>query len=52
MSPVADPELRELAREHLSNRKICRNCYARNSIRANKCRRCRSTDLRAPRRES
>ncbi|MFX1519285.1 MAG: 50S ribosomal protein L40e [Promethearchaeota archaeon] len=49
--PVADPELREIARKHLLYHKICRKCYARNPISAKKCRRCRSKDLRFKKRE-
>ncbi len=44
--PVHDPEKREIARAVLLQVTICRKCYARNPIKAKKCRRCRSTRLR------
>ena len=50
--PVADPELRDLARQHLLYHMICRKCYARNALRAKKCRKCGSTRLRMKNRES
>jgi len=36
----------------LLNKKICMKCGARNSIRATRCRRCKSKDLRIKARES
>ncbi len=44
--PVGDPDKRRIAAHHLLQVKICMKCYARNSISANKCRRCNSTRLR------
>jgi len=35
-----------LAREYRLQYKICRKCGARNSIRATKCRKCKSYNLR------
>ncbi|HWG89765.1 MAG TPA: 50S ribosomal protein L40e [Candidatus Thermoplasmatota archaeon] len=28
------------------NKKICMNCYARNAIRADRCRKCKSSQMR------
>ena len=50
--PVADPEKREIARRKLLYVQICRKCYARNALRAKKCRKCGSTRLRPKNRES
>lgn len=50
--PVADPEKREIARQKLLYVQICRKCYARNALRAKKCRKCGSTSLRMKNRES
>ncbi|MCQ5336774.1 MAG: 50S ribosomal protein L40e [Candidatus Methanomethylicia archaeon] len=49
--PIQDPEKQRIAQQHLLYVKICRRCGARNSIKAEKCRRCRSKNLRPKRRE-
>ena len=49
--PVADPEKRRIALHHLLYVAICRDCGARNPLRATKCRRCRRKNLRPKRRE-
>eukprot|EP00703_Trepomonas_sp_PC1_P002913 JAP93693.1 Ubiquitin-ribosomal protein L40 fusion protein [Trepomonas sp. PC1] len=41
-----EPTLVALAKEYNQNFMICRNCYARNAMRATNCRRCKSTHLR------
>ncbi len=43
---LRDPFKLELARKNTIEFKICRYCGARNSIKAVKCRKCRSTNLR------
>ncbi|MHA1557947.1 MAG: 50S ribosomal protein L40e [Candidatus Heimdallarchaeota archaeon] len=50
--PVADPEKREIARRKLLYVQVCRKCYARNALRATKCRKCGSKRLRPKNRES
>lgn len=49
--PVQDLDKLKIAQKHLLYIKICRNCGARNAMAAEKCRRCRSKELRAKRRE-
>jgi large subunit ribosomal protein L40e len=49
--PVQDPEKLKIAQKHLLYIKICRRCGARNPMSAEKCRRCRSKELRPKRRE-
>ncbi len=49
--PIQDPEKQQLAQKHLLYLKICRKCGARNPISSEKCRRCRSKELRLKRRE-
>lgn len=49
--PVQDPDNIKIVQKHLLYIKICRRCGARNPIAAEKCRRCRSKELRAKRRE-
>ncbi|MDT7892359.1 MAG: 50S ribosomal protein L40e [Thermoproteota archaeon] len=49
--PLADPEKIQLAQRYLLFVKICRECGARNSIKAVKCRKCRRKNLRLKRRE-
>ncbi|MCD6491710.1 MAG: 50S ribosomal protein L40e [Candidatus Njordarchaeia archaeon] len=44
--PIADPVLREIAKNALLKVKICMKCYARNPPSAVKCRRCGSKRLR------
>lgn len=47
---IRDPFKLELARKHRVEFKICRKCGARNSIKAVKCRKCRSKNLRLKKR--
>jgi len=49
--PVQDPDKLQIVQKHLLYLKICRRCGARNPMAAEKCRRCRSKELRAKRRE-
>ena len=51
MSPIDDPEKRKIARYHLLEKSVCRKCGALNPVRAKKCRRCKSKDLRLKKRE-
>ena len=44
--PVTDPEKLRIALEHRFGYLICRKCGARNPPRAEKCRRCKSKNLR------
>lgn len=44
--PVKDPELIAIFEKRVLQKKVCRKCGALNSIRAVKCRRCRSRNLR------
>ncbi len=43
---IKDPELIAIFQRRVLMKKVCRKCGALNSIRATKCRRCRSTNLR------
>ncbi len=49
--PINDPELIAIARKALLDVKICRKCYARNPLSAQKCRKCKSKRLRVKRHE-
>ncbi|MDH7508487.1 MAG: 50S ribosomal protein L40e [Methanomassiliicoccales archaeon] len=40
------------AEERLLNKKICMKCYARNALRATRCRRCGYSGLRVKSKES
>ena len=44
--PITDPEKLRIALAHNFNILICRDCGARNPPDAEKCRRCRSRNLR------
>ncbi|MCD6095995.1 MAG: 50S ribosomal protein L40e [Thermoprotei archaeon] len=44
--PITDPEKLQIAIRHTFNVMICRKCGARNPPGAEKCRRCRSKNLR------
>ncbi len=46
MPLTLDPEKLQLVMKHKFQVKICRNCGAKNPIGAEKCRRCRSRNLR------
>ncbi|MFN3805437.1 MAG: 50S ribosomal protein L40e [Pyrobaculum sp.] len=46
MPVTLDPEKLEIVMRHKFQYKICRNCGARNPLDAEKCRRCRSKNLR------
>ena len=43
---MIDPTLKQLAEKYVSEKMICRKCYARLNIRCKNCRKCKSTDLR------
>ncbi|MEM3921285.1 MAG: 50S ribosomal protein L40e [Nitrososphaerota archaeon] len=49
--PIRDVALLQLAQRRRLYHKICMKCGARNAPTAEKCRRCRSYDLRWKRRE-
>ncbi|MCS7386947.1 MAG: 50S ribosomal protein L40e [archaeon GB-1867-005] len=49
--PIHDPEKLKIAQQRRLFVKICRRCGARNAPSAEKCRRCRSKNLRWKRRE-
>ncbi len=49
--PLTDPEKLRIVQERVFLKKVCRNCGALNSIRATKCRRCHSTNLRPKKKE-
>ncbi|MEM2904108.1 MAG: 50S ribosomal protein L40e [Candidatus Bathyarchaeia archaeon] len=49
--PIRDPLKKQIAQQHRLFMKICRTCGSRNSPRADKCRNCRSHNLRWKRRE-
>jgi large subunit ribosomal protein L40e len=49
--PIADPEKRRIAFQHLLYVAVCRDCGARNPLGAVKCRRCHRKNLRPKRRE-
>jgi len=49
---LRDPFKVELARKNTIEFKICRNCGARNALKAVKCRRCRSKNLRLKKKKS
>ena len=46
---LRDPFKLELARSHLVNKSVCRDCGATNPPKAVKCRKCRSKNLRPKR---
>lgn len=48
---LRDPFKLELARRHLTDKKVCRDCGATNPIGATKCRKCRSKNLRLKRKK-
>jgi len=49
--PLPSSEKIQLAQKYLLFVKICRECGARNSIKAEKCRKCKRKNLRLKRRE-
>ncbi|MGC9104892.1 MAG: 50S ribosomal protein L40e [Thermoprotei archaeon] len=49
--PLTDPEKLRIVQERVFLKKVCRKCGALNSIRATKCRRCHSTNLRPKKKE-
>ncbi|MFQ6051690.1 MAG: 50S ribosomal protein L40e [Candidatus Hydrothermarchaeota archaeon] len=49
--PIPQPELREIASKRLLNKKICRDCGAKNPWNAKRCRKCRGTNLRSKHKE-
>jgi large subunit ribosomal protein L40e len=55
--PVPKPEVLPMARfkeadARLLNKKVCMNCYARNAVKATRCRKCNYTQLRLKAKES
>ncbi|RLI28483.1 50S ribosomal protein L40e [Candidatus Bathyarchaeota archaeon] len=49
--PLRDPIKREIAQRRRLYVKICRNCGAKNPPKAERCRKCRSSNLRWKHRE-
>ncbi|MEM4096569.1 MAG: 50S ribosomal protein L40e [Metallosphaera sp.] len=49
--PLTDQAKSQIVQERVCIKKICRQCGAVNSIRATKCRRCHSTNLRPKKKE-
>lgn len=49
--PIRDPVLLKIAQQKRLFLKICRECGARNAPTAERCRKCRSRNLRWKRRE-
>ncbi|WP_236751221.1 50S ribosomal protein L40e [Acidianus sp. HS-5] len=49
--PLTDPEKVKIVQERVFIKKVCRNCGALNSIKATKCRRCHSRNLRIKKKE-
>ncbi|MBS7641274.1 MAG: 50S ribosomal protein L40e [Candidatus Bathyarchaeia archaeon] len=49
--PIVDPLKREIAQRRRLYLKICRDCGVRNAPTAEKCRKCRSRNLRWKKRE-
>ena len=47
--PITDPVKLKIALDHVFKVKICRDCGAKNAFTAEKCRRCRSRNLRVKR---
>jgi large subunit ribosomal protein L40e len=48
--PIADIEKRRLAQHYLLYKSVCRYCGATNPLKAKKCRKCNTKDLRPKRR--
>ncbi|MEE8181979.1 MAG: hypothetical protein V3T87_01550, partial [Candidatus Thorarchaeota archaeon] len=48
--PVADIEKRRLAQHYLLYKSVCRYCGATNPLKAKRCRKCKTKDLRPKRR--
>jgi len=44
--PITDPELIAIVEQRVLNKKVCRKCGALNPPSAEKCRRCKSKNLR------
>jgi large subunit ribosomal protein L40e len=49
--PITEIFKKQLAQKHRLYYKICRNCGAKNASSAEKCRKCRSKNLRWKKRE-
>ncbi|EHP69301.1 MAG: 50S ribosomal protein L40e [Metallosphaera yellowstonensis] len=49
--PLTDPVKLQIVQQRVFIKKVCRNCGALNPIRATKCRRCHSTNLRPKKKE-
>ena len=50
--PITDPEKLKIVYERRLNKTICRKCGAINPPNAEKCRRCKSKNLRSRRKEA
>ncbi len=50
--PITDPELLKIVENRVLNKKVCRKCGALNPPEAEKCRRCKSRNLRPKRMEA
>ncbi|BDB97067.1 MAG: 50S ribosomal protein L40e [Saccharolobus sp.] len=49
--PLTDPVKLQIVQQRVFMKKVCRKCGALNPIRATKCRRCHSTNLRLKKKE-
>ncbi|MBD3196293.1 MAG: 50S ribosomal protein L40e [Candidatus Lokiarchaeota archaeon] len=49
--PINDPFKKKIARHHLLMKSVCRKCGSLNPVKAKKCRRCHSKDIRLKKRE-
>jgi large subunit ribosomal protein L40e len=49
--PITDPIKKQLAQKRRLHFKICRECGAKNAIKAIKCRKCHGSNLRLKKRE-
>ncbi|EZQ03787.1 MULTISPECIES: 50S ribosomal protein L40e [Acidianus] len=49
--PINEPEKVKIIQDRIFMKKVCRNCGALNPIRATKCRRCHSRNLRPKKKE-
>ncbi|MCC6014573.1 MAG: 50S ribosomal protein L40e [Desulfurococcaceae archaeon] len=49
--PITDPALLKIVESRILNKKVCRKCGALNPPEAEKCRRCRSRNLRPKRKK-
>ncbi|MCY0849278.1 50S ribosomal protein L40e [Sulfuracidifex metallicus] len=49
--PLTDPEKLQIVQKRVFIKKVCRECGALNSVRATKCRKCHSRNLRLKKKE-